>query len=122
MIQLVEAYRSSFVGRMFPEKLLQILRGEHPTISVENVKNGVIMFSDGQVLKCTGDYYEPTGNVTIPKCSNLLYRCRQIRKIFGLDDVGDINCTSCHIRCISLERSHEIKRKRGQKSKRRRYK
>lgn len=122
MIQLVEAYRSTFVGRMFPERLLKILRGEHPTVSVKDIRNGVIMFSDGQVLKCTGDYYEPAGNVTVPKGANLFLRCRHIRKAFGLEDVGDTNCVLCHIRCLSLEQSHDLKRRKGQKNKRRRYK
>lgn len=122
MIQLVEAYKNNFVGRMFPEVLLKILHGEHPTVSVKDVRNGVIMFSDGRILKCTGDYYEPTGNILISKSANLFLKCRNVRRAFGLDDVGDTNCTLCHIRCISLEQSHEIVRKQGQRNKRRRYK
>ena len=117
MIQLVEAYKSIFVGRMFPERLLKILRGEHPVVFVKDVRNGVIMLSDGQVLKCAGDYYETIGNTTVSNSANLFLKCRSVRKAFGLDNVSDTNCALCHIRCILLEQSHALKRKVGKKGK-----
>lgn len=118
MIQLVEAYKSMFVGRMFPDTLLKILKGDHPFISVKDVRNGVIMFSDGTVLKCTGDYYERADRTAVPKSANLFLKCRNVRKIFGLDDLGNTNCTACHIRCLSLEQSGNLKRRQKVKSKR----
>ena len=119
VLQLVEAYRSTFVGKMFPERLLKILKGEHPLISVKDVRNGVIMFSDGQVLKCTGDYYERVDGAAVPKSANLFLKCRNVRKTFGIDSVSDISCSLCHIRCLQLEQSHELKRKVRQKGRRR---
>lgn len=113
MIQLVDAYKSMLVGRMFPETLLKVLRGEHPLISVKCIRNGIMVFSNGQILKCVGDCYERTDKTKIPEPSaNLFLKCRNTRKIFGLSDIGDTSCTACHVHCILLEQQHDfLKRK-----------
>ena len=119
MVQLIDAYKSMFIGKMFPETLLKILKGNNPMIYVKDIRNGVIMLSDGQVLKCTGDCYERTDNQAVPKSANLFLKCRNVRKTFELDHISDINCNVCHIHCLSLLTSHFLKRKRRQKVKRR---
>lgn len=116
-MQLIDAYKSGFVGKMYPDRLLKILRGEHPTVHVKNIVNGVMIFSDDAVLKCVGDYYEnPEKGKTVNKNQKNLYlRCRSIRKSYGLDDIGDVDCRACHISCILREKTRELKRKRVKK-------
>lgn len=119
MLQLVQVYKNMFIGRMFPDTLLKILRNEHPFITVKDTRNGVILLSDGTVLKCTGDCYELTDKtVVVPKSANLFSKCRNTRKIFGLNRIYDICCTACHIRCMELEQSQILRRKQKVKSKR----
>lgn len=117
-MQLVTAYKNMFIGRMFPDTLLKILKGEHPLITVKDVRNGVIMLSNGTILKCVGDCYERLDKTVVPKNTNLFLKCRNTRKMFKLDDVDDTNCTTCHIRCLALEQSQSIKRRQRTKSKR----
>ena len=116
-MQLIEAYKSGFVGKMYPDRLLKILRGEHSTVHVKNIVNGVMIFSDGSVLKCVGDYYEkPNKSSTANRGQKNLYlRCRNIRKDYGLEEVSDTDCRHCHICCILKEKTRELKRKRKQR-------
>lgn len=116
-MQLIDAYKSGFVGKMYPDRLLKILRGEHPTVYVKNIVNGVMIFSDDAVLKCVGDYYErPSKNSGKNKSQKNLYlRCRQIRKEYELNDVSDVDCRACHVSCILKEKSRELKRRKFKK-------
>ena len=116
-MQLVTAYKNMFIGRMFPDTLLKILKGEHPLITVKDVRNGVIMLSNGTILKCVGDCYERLDKTVVPKNTNLFLKCRNTRKIFGLNRIYDICCTTCHIRCMELEQSQILRRKQKVKSK-----
>ena len=116
-MRLIDAYKSGFVGKMYPDRLLKILRNEHPTVYVKNIVNGIMIFSDDAVLKCVGDYYEsPTKGKGVNKNQkNFFLRCRQIRKEYGLDNVNDVDCRACHILCILKEKTRELKRKKIKK-------
>lgn len=114
-MRLVDAYKSNFVGKMYPDKLLKILRGEHFTVQVKNIVNGVTILTDGSVLKCIGDYYEKPNKSTKGNSNqkNFFLRCRNIRKDFNLDDIiSDADCRMCHITCILREKTRELKRKK----------
>lgn len=102
---------------MYPSKLLKILRGEHLTVQVKNIVNGVTILTDGSVLKCIGDYYEkPNKSTKVNNQKNFFLRCRNTRKEFNLDTViSDADCRQCHITCILKEKTRELKRKKRNK-------
>ena len=120
MIDIADAYQKMFAGQMYPSVLLRILKGEDPIVTVKNVNNSVIMFSNGKILKCTNYYYQNLQETRPLMSNNLFLSCRNIRECLGINDiVGDLNCQQCHLQCIIRLQSHEIKRKL-QKMKRRR--
>ena len=111
-MQLLELYKRGFVGQMFPSRLRKILRGEHPTVYVRSTVNGVIIFSDGKVLKCVDNYYTLPGSRLTKSNTSQYLKCNKIRKAFGLSDyVAANDCVRCHLACYQAENDGEIKRK-----------
>lgn len=106
---LHEAYERCFVGSMLPDNLLKVLKGES-SVSVKSVKNGLILLSNGQVLKCVREYYKRPGTTAKPKkFINPVLSCRAVRRDLRLQEVvDDLQCRFCHISCINLEESHEL--------------
>ena len=106
---LHEAYEQCFVGSMLPDDLLKVLRDES-SVSVKSVKNGLILLSNGQVLKCVREYYKVPGTTTkAKKLINPILSCRLTRRDLGIQgSVGDLQCRNCHVSCISLEESHNL--------------
>ena len=120
MVDIVEAYQKLFAGKMYPSQLLRALQGEDPDIKVKGVSNSVIMFSNGELLKCTNSYYENLEGKQPALCTNNGFvSCRQVRACLGLRDiVNDVDCVECHIQCLKLLQAHKIKRKKRKQRRR----
>lgn len=114
-MQLSEAIKSFCVGHMYPSKLKQVLKNEHPTVNIVKVQAGMILMNQGITIKCITDYYEnPTGSNY--KTNNLIARCRRIREDYNVL-CSDLDCRLCHLQCLEAVENHELKRK--QKKRRR---
>lgn len=114
-VQLLEAYKRNFIGRVTPRQLQSILRNEHSSVHVRKVLNGTVMCSNGVILTCVHDYYIPVSSNTKPvlrSVKNPYLKCRKVRDYFGIDvDVVDLDCRFCHLACLELEKSGVLKKK-----------
>lgn len=114
-VQLLEAYKRNFVGRVTPRQLQSILRGEHSSVFIRKVLNGTIMCSNGVILTCVHDYYTPMERSKKPilrSAKNPYLKCRKIKEYFSInDDVPDLDCRFCHLTCLELEKTGALKRK-----------
>lgn len=117
MLQLVELYQSTFTGEMFPEGLLEILKGYDPIIKVKDIKNGITILTNGRILKCTGECYERPNSIKNVKSNNIVIACRNTRRNLQLEDVDEFNCTACHIRCLEMLQDHDLIRKKNKRKK-----
>lgn len=117
MLQLIELYQSTFVGEMFPERLLEILKGYDPIIKVKDVKNGITMLTNGRILKCTGECYEKPNSIKNVKSNNIVIACRNVRRNLQLEDVDDFSCVACHIKCLEMLQDHSLIKRRNKRKK-----
>lgn len=117
MLQLIELYQSTFVGEMFPERLLEILKGYDPIIKVKDVKNGIIILTNGHILKCTGEYYKRPNGIKDVKNNNIVIACRNTIRNLQLEDVCCFNCVACHVKCLELLQDHDLIRKKSKRKK-----
>ena len=116
-VQLLEAYKRNFIGRVTPRQLQSILRNEHSSVHVRKVLNGTVMCSNGVILTCVHDYYTPVSSNAKPvlrlrNVKNPYLKCCKVRKYFGIDtDVMVLDCRFCHLTCLELEKSGVLKKK-----------
>lgn len=107
-MQILEAFQTSFVGKMYPSKLKRILR-DLDSVYVKKAANGVLVLSDNTVIKCVNQYYM----INVRSSSNSpLVTCRNIKHAIGLDGIDICGCRACHLACLEREERNELTRKK----------
>lgn len=81
------------------EDLELIIVNGHPNTHVVTKGDGVIILSDGSLVKCVANYYE--GNEPISKKSrSSVNRCHEVQKALDVPHRVGTDCLSCHLNCL----------------------
>ena len=108
---LTEAYYKTFNdNQYYPVKIRQILDNQHSTIHIKTMKSGLIILTNGKLIKCVADYYQIPKEV---RSNNYAIRCNNIREFLGISQITTCyGCDRCHSICIAKEINHELIRKK----------
>ena len=116
MIELVDLYKNAFVGSIYPDTLIKILRDQYEGIKVKSCIGSSIILSNGMVLNCISEYYTCDGSKNVVATNNPYLKCNSIRNHYGISDqVGQVECKNCHIKAILMEKAGQLERKKNKR-------
>jgi len=113
VIELVDLYKNAFVGSIYPDTLIKVLKGEYEGIKVKNNIGNSIILSNGMVLNCINEYYTCENSKHVINTNNPYLKCNSIRNHYGISDqIGQVDCKNCHIKAILMEKAGQLERKK----------
>ncbi len=116
MIELVDLYKRAFVGSIYPDTLIKVLRGQYEGITVKSCIGSSIILSNGMVLNCIDEYYTSKDSDKVINTNNPYLKCSSIRNHYGISDqVGQVDCRNCHIKAILMEKAGQLERKKSKR-------
>lgn len=116
MKNLHDCYMSHYIGQVSEERFDRILMDEDNDIHVKRCMGGMIMLDNGKIIRCINQYYKKPGdipeNVGFKSSKNKFLQCENVRKNYGMDVVGSLDCIRCHHLCLQRVKEKRLTRLR----------
>ena len=116
MKRLYDIYMAQFIGHVDNDRLNKILLNEDEDIHVKKCMNGMIVLDNNKIIRCIDQYYnrpkDVPENSSFRTSKNKLLRCENVRKNYGLDTIGSMDCIQCHRICLQRAAAGRISRQR----------
>ena len=81
------------------DDLRDILTYSHSNLNIISQGTGLLIVSDGNLIKCVSNYYEGPDEIKKPRSSS--NQCHEVQKAFGVSRSVQTNCVACHLDCMN---------------------